>query len=184
MSVYFNGYSVYLEVHIKRCPLGFELPEHGNKCMCNKKVKKFAQNCYIDNTAIERIRNNFWISQSLTGNYSELFIHGSNCPLDYCKNIPVNVTVNTPSVQCDFNRNGTLCGQCQKNFSLALGSLHCIPCDNSHAALIVFFCSSWSVFSCSNIFPSFNCYSWNTKWSPLLCQHHPSKLYILSESQI
>ena len=42
-------------------------------------------------------------------------------------------------MQCDFNRNGTLCGQCQKNFSLAFGSLHCIPCDNNHAALILVF---------------------------------------------
>ena len=47
--------------------------------------------------------------------------------------------LNDLSTQCDFNRNGTLCGQCQKNFSLALGSLHCIPCNNSHIALIVLF---------------------------------------------
>ena len=30
-----------------------------------------------------------------------------------------------------------MCGQCEKNFSLALGSLHCILCDNIHIALIV-----------------------------------------------
>ena len=32
-----------------------------------------------------------------------------------------------------------VCGRCRENFSLALGSLHCIPCDNNHAALIVLF---------------------------------------------
>ena len=49
------------------------------------------------------------------------------------------MTLNDPSltVQCDFNRTGIVCGQCQKNFSLALGSLHCIPCYNIHITLIV-----------------------------------------------
>ena len=41
------------------------------------------------------------------------------------------------STQCDFNRNGTLCGKCRKNFSLAFGSLHCIPCSNNYVASIV-----------------------------------------------
>ena len=51
----------------------------------------------------------------------------------------LNVSLSDPSltVQCDFNRTGIVCGQCQKNFSLALGSLHCIPCDNFYIALIV-----------------------------------------------
>ena len=44
-----------------------------------------------------------------------------------------------PSVQCDFNRTGIVCGQCQKDFSLALGSLHCIPCNNKYITLILFF---------------------------------------------
>ena len=38
--------SIDLKVYIKRCPLGFELPEGGNSCICNKKVQKFTQNCY------------------------------------------------------------------------------------------------------------------------------------------
>ena len=72
-------------------------------------------------------------------NSDVLIIHGPRCPLDYCKYIPINVSLNDPSIQYDFNRNGTLCGQCQKNFSLALGSLHCIPCDNNYATLILLF---------------------------------------------
>ena len=30
-----------------------------------------------------------------------------------------------------------MCGQCEKNFSIALGSLHCILCDNVHITLVV-----------------------------------------------
>ena len=63
-------------------------------------------------------------------------------PLDYCKddNDSVNVTLEDPSVQCDFNRIGLLCGRCGQYFNLALGCLHCIPCNNNyHSALILFF---------------------------------------------
>ena len=35
------------------------------------------------------------------------------------------------------NRSGIVCGQCKKYFSLALGSLRCVPCDNTCIALIV-----------------------------------------------
>ena len=85
---------------------------------------------------IERMRNNFWISQL---NTDLLIIHEYRCPLDYCKDVHIDVSFNDPSVQCDFNRNGTLCGQCAEKFSLALGSLHCIPCDNKCILLILLF---------------------------------------------
>ena len=125
-----------LAIAILPCPLGFELSKDDHKCVCSKKVKKFIQNCYIDDVSFERIRNNFWISKA---NSTVLIIHDFRCPLDYCKDNSTNLSLSNPSVQCDFNRTGTLCGQCQKNFSLALGNLHCIPSDNNHAALIVLF---------------------------------------------
>ena len=129
-----NG--LHLRIIILPCPLGFELSEDDHMCVCNKKIKKFIQNCYIDNVSFERTKNTIWISQT---NSTVLIIHDFRCPLDFCKVTSVNVSLSDPSVQCDFNRTGTLCGQCQMNFSLALGSLHCIPCDNNHAALIIVF---------------------------------------------
>ena len=125
-----------LRIHISACPTGFELS--GHICVCNKKLQKFTRKCTIESSTdkIERISNNFWISKI---NSDILIIHGSRCPLDYCKDDSINVSLNDPSIQCDFNRNGTLCGQCQMNFSLALGSLHCIPCDNNHATLSLLF---------------------------------------------
>jgi hypothetical protein len=80
--------------------------------------------------------NNFWISQI---DFDVLLIHEFRCPLDYCKDIPEDVSLSDPSVQCDFNRAGIVCGQCRKNFSLTLGSLHCIPCSNKNTALILLF---------------------------------------------
>ena len=100
--------------------------------------KSLFKNCCIENDyeSIERMANNFWVSKE---NNETLIFHEFCCPLDYCNEDILNVSLSDPSAQCDFNRNGTLCGQCQKNFSLALGSLHCIPCNKKHIALILLF---------------------------------------------
>ena len=82
------------------------------------------------------MRNNFWISQL---NTDTLIIYEYRCPLDYCKDVHIGVSSNDPSVQCDFNRNGILCGKCADKFSLALGSLHYIPCDNKHIPLVLLY---------------------------------------------
>ena len=130
--------SLEIIVYIKPCPYGFEISKDHSKCVCNKKIQKFTSECYIDDLSFERTGNNFWIALV---DETELVIYESRCPLDYCVENSMNMTIlfSDLSTQCDFNRNGTLCGQCQKNFSLALGSLHCIQCGNGHIALIVLF---------------------------------------------
>ena len=132
-----EGMTLY--IHVLPCPVGFDHSPAHSKCVCAMVLKMLSvQNCYIDGKSgtIERIKNKFWIFKQ---NNETLILHKFPCPLDYCKNNLLNVTLSNPSltVQCDFNRNGIVCGQCQKNFSLAFGSLHCIPCDNIHIALIV-----------------------------------------------
>ena len=129
-----DGLDLYIA--ILPCPLGFMLSEDDHKCVCSKKIQKFIQNCFIDNVSFERARNTFWISQT---NSSDLIFHNYRCPLDYCNDKSINVSLNHPSIQCDFNRTEILCGQCKKNFSLALGSLHCVQCDNNMVALITVF---------------------------------------------
>ena len=51
----------------------------------------------------------------------------------------MNVTLDDPDVQCHDGRTGKLCGTCKEKFSLALGSLHCLPCNhgNAYLALII-----------------------------------------------
>ena len=130
-------YGLRLNIFIEPCPLGFELAKN-QQCHCNKRLLKFTQICSVDKSTatIEREKNNFWISQT---DFDVLVIHEFRCPLDYCKDISEGVILSDPSVQCDFNRTGIVCGQCRKNFSLALGSLHCISCNNKYTALILFF---------------------------------------------
>ena len=129
-----SGLNIY--VQILPCPLGFALPgpHQLQACICSPLLRKFTQNCYINDLSVERSSNNFWVAQM--GN-NTLILHSSRCPFDYCKNITVNVTLADPDVQCDFNRTGILCGECNEHYSLALGSMHCILCSSGYIVLIV-----------------------------------------------
>ena len=126
-----------LEIIIEHCPLGFELSKY-QQCSCDKRLQKFTQECSIDKSSatVQREKNNFWISQI---GLDVLLIHEFRCPLDYCKDTSEYINLSDPSAQCDFNRTGTVCGQCRENFSLALGSLHCIQCNNNYTALVLVF---------------------------------------------
>ena len=126
-----------LLIDILPCPIGFKLL--GEECVCEQRLKNFTQRCFIDNSSIERMTNNFWVSQQMndSGAIEGLLIHQGGCPFDYCMNTAINVTLDDPDVQCVNNRSGILCGTCKENFSLALGSLHCLPCSNAYLALII-----------------------------------------------
>ncbi len=140
--LYFDGQcqsfiGVNLNINILPCPLGFKLL--GEECLCEDIIRNFTQNCYIDNSSIERITNNFWISQQTndSGLVYGIMIHDGGCPLDYCRSNAINVTLDDPNVQCDNNHSGILCGACKENLSIALGSLNCLPCSNAYLALVI-----------------------------------------------
>lgn len=126
-----------LFIDILPCPVGFKLL--GEECVCEARLQNFTQRCFIDNSSIERMTNNFWVSQQTndSGPIDGLMIHQGGCPFDYCTTAAINVTLDDPNVQCDNNRSGILCGMCKDNFSLTLGSLHCLPCNNAYLALII-----------------------------------------------
>ena len=68
-------------------------------------------------------------------------IYSENCPFDYCKEIK-RIDYNS-YLQCAFNRAGRLCGSCKENYSLAIGSSHCIYChSNNSLALLIFFAAA------------------------------------------
>lgn len=140
--LYFDGQcqsfiGINLNINILPCPLGFKLS--GEECLCDDIIMNFTQNCYIDNSSIERVTNNFWISQQTndSGLIYGIMIHQGGCPFDYCMNNAINVTLNNPNVQCDNNHSGILCGACKENFSLVFGSLNCLPCSNAYLALVI-----------------------------------------------
>ena len=124
-----------IDLSFKFYPPGFI--HQRQKFDCDEWLLKFTQNCYIDNLSVERNRNNFWIS--MDSNRTGLLLTRFGCPLDFCKIPPTNVTLDDPNSRslCDFNRSGILCGSCMEFLSLALGSLHCITCNNFYILLVV-----------------------------------------------
>ena len=87
--------------------------------------------CHIQDQTISRSRL-VWITTD--GNET---VAASNCPYNYCNREEINVTLEDPDSQCNFNHSGTLCGGCQSGLSLALGTNQCLHCPNTHLALLL-----------------------------------------------
>jgi hypothetical protein len=77
-----------------------------------------------------------WITLS-----AKKVILSKHCPFDYCMDTKV---IKGASVdQCSFNRAGRMCGGCKENYSLAIGSSHCIYCSNdNNLTLLMFFAAA------------------------------------------
>ncbi len=117
------------------CPDGFILVE--TECKCDRRLNVFNVSCNVDTRTIKREENNFWV-MAIYDNYSYqgLLLHNARCPFDFCIETAVEINLKDPDIQCNHNHSGILCGSCRDNFSLALGTLHCLPCSNAYLALI------------------------------------------------
>ena len=137
-----DGVEIYLD--IQPCPVGFTLNSEEGECVCEKMLQPLTQDCYIDSQSILRSSNNFWMALQHTANSADdsFILHNGSCPLDYCIDDPINITLGDPDVQCHEGRVGTLCGTCKENFSLVLGSLSCLPCSNAYLTLLIPFALS------------------------------------------
>ena len=129
---------IHIDLSVQPCPVGFMFSTQEHECVCEEMIQFLTKNCYIDNQSINRPHNDFWMAiRSVNDTHRGFVLHNESCPLDYCIETDMNVTLSNPDEQCNVGRQGTLCGTCSKNFSLALGSLHCLPCTNSYLALII-----------------------------------------------
>ena len=132
-----------VNVTFKPCPNGFI--QHVEKCVCEERLQIYDADCVIDDTVYIR-RNTgskFWMNPLFTmnGTYVGLASY-KTCPADYCKHQAVNITLDNPDIQCDFNRSGVLCGACAANHSLVFGSSQCQRCSNVYLALLVPFAAA------------------------------------------
>ena len=140
-----TGYiSTNLTLNINKtdCPLGFHLSKKNGSCDCEevKHINPLVEKDITCDSATNTLsrQGDIWI-----GNISECIIVQTPCPLDYCNSTKANFTFADPDSQCAKNRNGTLCGGCKNNFSLALGSNNCIQCNQfSYLALIIPFAAA------------------------------------------
>ena len=108
-------------------------------CICDQQLTKYIKEIQCDSTSNHVIRKGiFWLS--LTGNHSYLIF--PYCPMNYCQppTNPIPVDMNHPNgsdAQCANNHGGILCGSCQSNYSLSLGSSKCIRCHEEWRGLLV-----------------------------------------------
>ena len=102
-------------------------------CVCHNVLLSlpFIKDTDCNETTLTVTRSkSFWISVT-----NETFIVCENCLSNYCFpsfrpiSIDLNFTHGADS-QCNFNRSGMLCGRCQKDLTLSIGSSRCIECPD------------------------------------------------------
>ena len=138
------SYPVYINISFRPCPPGFSLSKDPPfRCNCNQLMKQLSGvKCHIQDQTISR-SGLVWISTD-----DNETVAASNCPYNYCNREGINVTLEDPDSQCNFNHSGTLCGGCQPGLSLALGTNHCLHCPNTHLALLLPFALTGAVLVC------------------------------------
>ena len=125
------------------CPAGFVKSQSETKCecICDLKLSPYITLCNSTTSSLLRMNTNSWIMYINDTEPPGYLIH-PNCPYDYCLPPSSNVSIdlNHPGgvdAQCAHNRRGVLCGACQDNHSLSLGSSRCLHCDSHWLAVHV-----------------------------------------------
>ena len=134
--------NVHINFTLLDCPTGFNLTSTPPYvCNCHQNLfENDVRVCVISNHTGWIYRSGtIWVSDSFTENLSKSFVVHQHCPYHYCKPENISVDLKNPDIQCAFNHSGVLCGGCQGNLSLALGSSRCLPCSNDYLSLLVVF---------------------------------------------
>ena len=109
----------------RNCPPGFRLSQSASSCVCEQRLERYTNQCYITN-GLGRItlgsNQYFWVGYD---NQSHGLILHPHCPFDYCVSQTVVFPLNNTDLQCAYNRSGLLCGHCKEGYSLVLGTSHC-----------------------------------------------------------
>ena len=119
------------------CPKGFSLHAQAY-CQCDPILSSHIPsltNCDIDHQTIPRPANT-WISAHTINNLHSYHV-SLHCPFDYCLPHSSQLNLSTPDSQCQFNRSGDLCGQCQRGLSTVFGSSQCKHCFNIYLLIII-----------------------------------------------
>ena len=136
---------IFINITLLPCPPGFILVGYPPKCDCHPVLKTNNIKCIISNFKgfHSWTLGSIWVAVTTHSGQHKVFF-SNHCPYDYCKYSSKQIDLNNnPDVQCDFNRAGILCGSCEKNYSLAIGSSHCIHCpNNNNVALLIFFAAA------------------------------------------
>ena len=128
------------------CPPGFTLTHLGqlHGCSCYPILQKNHFLCFItNNSGYFRWNSTMWVNATFNKynkSKSDGILFARYCPLNFCRTDEKVINLGTdPNAQCDFNHAGTLCGGCENNYSLAIGSSHCIRCSSDLPLLMLIF---------------------------------------------
>ena len=119
------------------CPFGFTLVGEPPYCDCYPKLEQKLQvNCTIKNgTGYVSRSGRIWI-----GVKGRHVIFYDLCPLSHCKTEKMQVDLeNDSDSQCSYGHSGVLCGGCEEEYSVAIGSSNCLHCPNSASSLLIIF---------------------------------------------
>ena len=135
---------VYVNIHFKSCPPGFNLTGSPPECSCIHSLLGInGVKCHISRKQLER-SGTVWIgydNNSSNQNNSIPVLFSKYCPYNYCDSTEVNI-FNSLDSQCLYNRTGKLCGKCPDGVSLTLGKSRCKNCSNTNLFLIAPFAVS------------------------------------------
>ena len=146
IQLYNQGYSAsplyatteFFYVTLLPCPTGFTLLKSDGLCQCDPVLLAPIASikvCNINEQTILR-QPNSWITGT-TVNNSHTYNVSSSCPFDYCSPHSSYINPSNPDSQCQFNRTGVLCGQCQQGLSAVLGSSQCKMCSSIYLLLVI-----------------------------------------------
>ena len=122
---------VIINLTILPCPLGLVVDFTSGDCVCNNDITHLSG--VICNISwmphpIQQSGNN-WIYHRF--DYNNCTVAHIGCPFDYCRKSHVKFSLNESDLQCNYNRSGILCGQCQPGLSLMIGSNRCANCTDT-----------------------------------------------------
>ena len=124
--------SFEIRVHMAPCPLGMTFSSDQHNCRCHTFFTKFKIKCNSKRGGV-KIKDKQWV-----GFYHRSILAVANSyMLDYLYSGDKYVDLSKPDTQCNFNRNGVLCGACLKNLSVVLGTSNCMKCSNIYLLLII-----------------------------------------------
>ena len=127
-------------VEFKHCPLGFTLQKSRKSCYCDPVLTNnevvHIESCNLSDATILRPAHS-WIFAKNDNIHNTTYVVSSYCPFHHCLSHQSNLNLSNPDSQCQFNRAGLLCGECQQGLSAMFGTNQCKKCSNIYLLLII-----------------------------------------------
>ena len=132
----FNTFPIH--VNLMPCPPGFQISNKTTQtqCVCNDLIQDRQLTCDINTLKVSR-NQDLWVGVTNQTGIPEVTIGG--CPIAYCSQTRIPVSIDNADEQCFYNRSGLLCGMCSDGLSVAIGSSRCFECSNVYLLLLVVF---------------------------------------------